>query len=174
MAASADPLDGFRRAFEAAGYACQFALKRDFAQSHGYPQAQDYGEDDFRALIVQSIRDTGRPVIAFGVVGPPECSLITGYDEGGDVLIGWSFFQDEAWCNAGVEFEPSGYFRKRNWFADTHGLILIGDKQQAARAARDSPPGAARGAGTDAHARRPGLPARPGRLHLLGRHAAEG
>ena len=32
---------------------------------------------------------------------------------GGDVLIGWSFFQD-----ASTETEPSGYFRKRGWFED--------------------------------------------------------
>jgi hypothetical protein len=28
-----------------------------------------------------------------------------------------------------VEFEPSGYFRKRNWFTDTTRLHLLGEKQ---------------------------------------------
>jgi hypothetical protein len=127
LASSANPFDGLRRAFRAAGYDCEIVLKRDFAQSHGQKQEHDYSEADFRKLIVESIRDRGRPVLAFGVIGPPECGLITGYDEGGDVLIGWDFFQDEAWCNGGMEFEPSGYYRKRNWFAGTRGLILIGD-----------------------------------------------
>jgi len=30
--------------------------------------------------------------------------------------------------NPGGEKEPSGYFRKRDWYPDTFGLILIGDK----------------------------------------------
>lgn len=34
------------------------------------------------------------PVIAIGVVGPPEPCIVAGYDKGGEVLIGWSFFQD--------------------------------------------------------------------------------
>ena len=127
MASSANPLDGIRRAFEAAGYGCDILLKRDYAQMRGLAQAEDYTEADFRDRIVHSLRDQGRPVMAFGVVGPPECGLITGYDEGGDVLIGWSFFQDMPEFAAGIEREPSGYYRKRDWFADTSGLILIGD-----------------------------------------------
>ena len=36
------------------------------------------------AGIVESIRDKGRPVIAHGVIGPPEECIVAGYDEGGD------------------------------------------------------------------------------------------
>jgi len=68
-----------------------------------------------RRMIMESIQG-GQPVLAFGPVGPPEAAILTGYDEGGDVLIGWSFFQNIPDFNAGVEFEPSGYFRKRDWF----------------------------------------------------------
>jgi hypothetical protein len=31
---------------------------------------------------------------------------------------------------AGLEFEPSGYFRKRDWFGDTVGLVIIGEKHE--------------------------------------------
>jgi hypothetical protein len=72
-------------------------------------------------------------VLAYGVIGPPEMSIITGYDEGGDVLIGWSFFQNMPEFNAGVEFEPAGYFRKRDWYANTWGIVLVGER-------RDRPP----------------------------------
>jgi hypothetical protein len=68
-------------------------------------------------------------VLAFGVIGPPEPSIITGYDEGGDVLIGWSFFQSFPDFAGGVAYEPSGYFRKCDWFKDTDCLCLIGQKQ---------------------------------------------
>ncbi len=127
LMADADPLAGFYRAFEAAGYECEIVLRNEFAQELGIVQQDDHDEADFRARIVHSLRDLGRPVIAFGVVGPPECGLITGYDEGGAVMIGWSFFQDDAGFSAGETYEPSGYYRKYDWFKETQGLILIGD-----------------------------------------------
>ena len=64
------------------------------------------------------------PALAYGVVGLPEPSIVAGYDEGGDVLIGWSFFQD-----ASTEREPSGHFRKRDWFNDTESLLIFGEKK---------------------------------------------
>ena len=115
---SDDPAAPFDRAFEAVGFAYEVISKEE---------GQD-NEARFRHGIIKSIRDKGRPVLSFGVVGPPVCCIITGYDEYGDVLIGWSFFQDFPEFNAGVEFEPSGYFRKRDWFKDTQSLIIIGEK----------------------------------------------
>jgi hypothetical protein len=85
----------------------------------------------FRERIIASLADKRHPVIGFGVAGPPEAAIIAGYDEGGDVLIGWSFFQQMPEFAAGLEFEPSGHFRKRDWFQDTESLLIIGDKQAA-------------------------------------------
>ena len=104
----------FRRGFGAAGYA--------YEVTHRDPQAP------FRDRVVASIRDRGRPVIAHGVIGPPEEAIIAGYDEGGRVAIGWSFFYETVIGHAGVEFEPNGMFRKRNWEADTWSMLVIGDK----------------------------------------------
>ena len=78
-------------------------------------------EAGFRSNIISSINN-GRPVIAFGVIGPPEACVITGYDEKGDVLLGWNVFQDDE----KAETEASGYFRVRDWYAKTRGLLLIG------------------------------------------------
>ena len=80
-----------------------------------------------RGRIVHSLRE-GRPVIAWGVVGPPEPCVITGYDDGGDVLIGWSFFQGFPDFAAGITFEPTEHFRKSDWLQDTLGVVLVGDK----------------------------------------------
>jgi len=30
----------------------------------------------------------------------------------------------------GVDFEPSGYFRNRDWFKDTEGISLLAKKQE--------------------------------------------
>ena len=63
------------------------------------------------------------------MIGPPECCVITGYDEGSDVLLGWNFFQGFPDFFAGAQ-EPSGYFRKQGWFKDTNSLVVIGEKRQ--------------------------------------------
>jgi hypothetical protein len=120
MFISDDPGALFRRAFEAVGYAHENILMEGGRDNEAY----------FRRRIIESIHEKGRPVLGFGVIGPPECCIVAGYDKYGDFLIGWNFFQGIPEFNAGVEFEPSGYYRKRDWFKDTEGLIIIGEKQE--------------------------------------------
>jgi hypothetical protein len=115
---SDDPLEPVRRGFHAVGYGHEVL----------YSAGSRDDEARLRERIIESIFEKRRPVIAQGVVGPPESCLVAGYDENGEVLIGWSFFQDFPPFNAGVEFDALGYFRKRDWFRDTPSLILIGDK----------------------------------------------
>ncbi len=115
---SDDPEAPFQRAFEAAGYEVKII---------------DAGEDPasewlYRDAIVRSLGEEGRPVIAFGVIGPPEACLITGYEGHANVLIGWNFFQDFPEFSARVEREPTGEFRKRDWFAATRRLLVFGEK----------------------------------------------
>jgi hypothetical protein len=118
---SADPAEPLRRAFEAVGHEHEFIQKEEGRDNEAY----------FRRRIIESIRDEGRPVLAFGVVGPPECCIITGYDERGDVLTGWSFFQGFPEFAPGLlPQEQQGYFRKRDWFKDTHSIIIMGGKKQ--------------------------------------------
>lgn len=116
---AADPNEIIRRAFAAVGYTYEIVHKT--------------GAPGDEALFREKIRTSlaaGRPVLAFGVVGPPECCLVTGCDEGGDVLLGWNFFQGLPPFNTGVEFEPTGQFRKRNWFPDTWSMLIIGEKTE--------------------------------------------
>jgi len=113
----ADPSEVIRRAFAAVGYTYEIVHKT------GAP-----GDADLYRQKIKEALQNGRPALAFGVIGPPECCLVTGYDEDGDVLMGWNFFQSIPPFNAGVEFEPTGQFRKRNWFDETWSLIIIGEK----------------------------------------------
>lgn len=129
---ASDSLLPYRQAFDAVGYAYEIFGNIDVDheasdQVRFFEKYADYTR--FRRLIVESIGVIGRPVIGFGVIGPPECCIISGYDDDGDVLIGWNFFQDMPEFAAGVEFEPSGYFRKRHWYKNSPGLIVIGDKR---------------------------------------------
>ena len=111
-----DRRESYLHALEAFGYESEYISKEEGRDNASY----------FRSRIIESIRDKGRPVIAQGVIGPPEWCIIAGYDEYGDVLMGWNYFQG----GPEAELEPSGYFRKRNWFEDTHNLVIIGEKQE--------------------------------------------
>ena len=113
----ADPGEVIRRAFAAVGYTYEIVHKT------GAPTDAEI----WRQKIRESLH-AGKPVLAFGVVGPPECCLVTGYDEGGDVVMGWNYFQTIPPFNVGVAFEPTGQFRKQGWFDDTWALILLGEK----------------------------------------------
>ena len=119
----------FRRGFRAVGLKVRFLLRKSWWPGETGDDIARVAETkraraDWRARIIESIR-AGRPVLAFGVVGPPEVSIITGFDEGGDVMVGWS-------CHQGglrkAQLEPNGMFRQRDGFAKTQGLMLIQDK----------------------------------------------
>ncbi len=111
MYMSGDPAAPFERAFRAAGYECRV---------HG-----PGGDGGMHREAIRESIDRGMPVIAFGPIGPPEAGLVTGYDEGGDVLVGWSFFQGMPEFNRGVELEPTGEFRARDWLAYPPGFTFI-------------------------------------------------
>lgn len=109
---SADPYEPVRRAFSAAGYALTLCEPGSFQQDS--------------ARIMDSIQ-RGVPVLAFRVVGPSDCCVIAGYDEGGSVLLGWSTYQDIP-DDHNIPHDPTGYFRKPGWHDNLHGYILIGEK----------------------------------------------
>ncbi len=129
-----DPVESARRALGAAGYSCEASVRPAFVKEHGGQADPKATEGAWRQRIVESIRDRGMPVIAIGVIGPPEPCLITGYDEDGDVLIGWNAFQGMPEFAKGVTFEKNGCFCKRDWFKDTPGLIFVGERLPGAPA----------------------------------------
>lgn len=73
-----------KAAFAACGYEYEYIPREQVVRN----------KSEMVKRIVESI-DRGLPVLTFGIVGPPVCSIICGYDENGDVLIGWSQFTDE-------------------------------------------------------------------------------
>ena len=66
-------------------------------------------------------------MLAFHVVGPSDCCIITGYDERGQVLMGWSTYQDIP-DDHNIPHDSTGYFRKPDWHENLHGYILIEEK----------------------------------------------
>ena len=77
--------------------------------------------------LIKSELDCGRPLIALGVVGPPEACIITGYKNGGETLLGWSLFQSGGPFGENLEIHETGYFIRDNWWENTEAVMCIGE-----------------------------------------------
>ena len=107
----------YERAYKAAGWKCNIIEKSNSTK------------DILIAHIVNSI-NRGNPVIALGVVGPPEACIITGYNGNGEDLLGWSYFQDSPEFSADIEIEKSGYFLCSKWWDNpaTTAFIILDER----------------------------------------------
>ena len=94
------------------------AMEREFKCLNRTPETK---KENFMDFIRREI-NAGNPVIALGIIGPPEACVITGYREGGNV------FQEYPECQARVRFENNGYFITSHWWEkpDTTALIATG------------------------------------------------
>ena len=109
-----------RAAFDACGYDYEY-VPREAMQSNKAAWVRK---------IVASI-DKGLPVLTFGIVGPPVCSIICGYAEDGEVLIGWSQFTDEIKADEPMDQVPAeNYFQVRDGLDESYALIFIGGKKE--------------------------------------------
>lgn len=111
------------RALESVGLASQIV----FLKPQGEDAADPWTEAQARKAIDQSLSQ-GWPVIASGLAGPPEFSIIAGASGDLDEVIGWSFFQDDPGFSMGMEKEPNGMFRISDWFKDLEVLLILGEK----------------------------------------------
>ncbi len=74
--------------------------------------------------VLRSINE-GKGVLAFGIIGPPECSLVTGYNEDGQILYGWSHFQS----HAAEDCDTEGRFVSRDWYENIWKIVIVGEKK---------------------------------------------
>ena len=102
-----------KHAYDWAGYEFEIIEKSKEGNNRGY----------IKEKIIKSI-DKGIPVLAFGIIGPPECLIINGYDDNGDVVIGWSHFQEWEKCDK----ELNGMFRKADWYEELWKIVITGNK----------------------------------------------
>ncbi|MCI9675097.1 MAG: helix-turn-helix transcriptional regulator [Lachnospiraceae bacterium] len=102
------------------------AMERELKFMGRTPQTK---KEDFMDFIRREI-NVGNPVIALGIIGPPEACIITGYREGGNVLMGWNVFQEYPEYRTCVRFENNCYFITEDWWEnpDTTALIATGTK----------------------------------------------
>ena len=113
----------FELAFKGAG--------RSFQISENPNAPKSIIKQDAIALIKSEI-DCGRPVIALGVVGPPEACIVTGYKDNGESLLGWSLFQGDGGgvdeFSGDCQIDESGYFIKSNWWDNTNAIMSVGEE----------------------------------------------
>ena len=112
-----DPSKVFRCALESLG--CEYNLI-------GRSQATEKSE--FINFIKTKI-DSGIPVIARGVIGPPEVGIISGYRDNGNTVLGWNVFQEYPEYAGGVRFDDSGYYITDQWWEnkDTNAVMSLGE-----------------------------------------------
>lgn len=88
---------------------------------------EDTTKESFREYIKSNLAK-GRPVIALGIIGPPEPCIIAGYDADDDAVMGWNFFQHDPEYASSVTTMDNGYFRCTAWWenTDTQALMCLG------------------------------------------------
>ena len=77
--------------------------------------------DDMKQAAVRAI-SAGKPFIALGLTDVPEAALICGCDETGDVLYGWSHFQN------GMRTIENGMFAASGWMEKAWELVIPGER----------------------------------------------
>lgn len=85
-------------------------------------------KEEFIDFIKQHI-DAGLPCMALGIIGPPEACIITGYQNNGNTLLGWNFFQDNVESGSSVRTHECGYFICEDWWEnkDTQAVMCMGE-----------------------------------------------
>lgn len=130
-----DTIEPLRRALDSVGRDYTLLFKPEHAPcSNGARGENEHVVTGHKPAFVELIKDeieAGRPMIGFGIIGPPEACIIAGYRNGGEILLGWNFFQDMPEYSAGIEKEPCGYFVRDGWYEhpDTLGVVALGEKR---------------------------------------------
>lgn len=112
-----------RESNEIYGYGAK-ALEREFSF---LGRDTDTSKDEFIEYIKSNLAK-GLPVIALGIIGPPEPCIIAGYDTDQDAVIGWNFFQHDPEFASAVSTMENGYFLCTSWWenTDTQAVMCIG------------------------------------------------
>jgi hypothetical protein len=126
LACEDEPFAPHLRVLKAIGFTAKIRLFKEIVGLKGPYDTLEHAREEITASI-----EKGIPVIAMGIIGPPECCVVYGFEKGGDILIGWNYFQDSE------GFSPDQPFRKENWQQGLFGYLLL-EKADTAPGQRES------------------------------------
>jgi len=112
-------------------YSSQYEVVNKSFASAGYDYNIFYryssSKDQFKDIIKSEINQ-GKPVIALGIIGPPEAGVICGYQDDGETLLGWNVFQEQKDMVGEVVLHDNGYYTTKTWWDNpsTFAIITIG------------------------------------------------
>jgi len=111
------PWKVFRLGLESLGYESNLLVRT--ANTH---------KSEFIDFIKEKI-NKGIPIIACGIIGPPEAGVITGYRNNGETLLGWNVFQEYQDVAGVVNLDDSGYYITDKWWEnpDTKAVMSYGE-----------------------------------------------
>lgn len=124
---------------------CQSIMDLTQVHDHTIQKAFDYCGYDFQIMVktadntdnikteIVKALDQNIPVLAFGLIGPPECCILCGYERDGEVLIGWSHFADFIPCDR----LDNGMFRIENGYENLWQIVWTGSKKEKSVSLRD-------------------------------------
>ncbi len=126
LACEEPPFAPHLRVLKAIGLTAKIRLFKEIVGLKGPYDTMDHAREEITASI-----EKGIPVIAMGIIGPPECCVVHGFEQCGNTLIGWNYFQDSE------GFSSEQPFKKENWQKDLFGYLLL-EKADTAPGQRES------------------------------------
>ena len=133
-----DFFEPLRRACHAAGFELNMLHRAENGHNTKLTEGVKTGSrSDFLEMIKTEI-NAGRPLVGFGIIGPPEGCVISGYFNDGSELCGWNFFQGMPEFSGNIAVTEEGYFVKPAWYEnpDTMGVLAL-DRQRPLPEPRD-------------------------------------
>jgi len=107
------PGEVFKRGIEGLGYTYASLWRHEGA-----------GKDAFKQFIARAI-DDGVPVIALGVIGPPEACVVVGYQNDGDTLVCSNFFQGHPEFSGATRIDADGYGVTDAWWENENTFAVM-------------------------------------------------
>jgi RNA polymerase sigma factor (sigma-70 family) len=113
------PAEQYLPALAAAGFDGRVIFDPKLAR--GAPDAA-WDAETLRREVVSSLARRSWPVLIVGLPEPGWNAVITGYEDGGRTLIGWS---EPGWESFGFRFEAVKQQKFTDWFAKAGGVVLL-------------------------------------------------
>jgi hypothetical protein len=115
-----DPAAPYRRALTAAGFTCEVLM------GPGLTGGQALDPQTLKDRVRGCLLDERLPVILAGLPDLGSFMLVGGYDEGGDVLTGWT----ASGGSGEVLFDPNAKAQVRDWPAAAQLVVLLTGRQE--------------------------------------------